>query len=273
MYNGVVPDNGWQRVKKMAELKLTFWQLYDILTGVIGGASLAFVEMSAIQGAITTFVFVCFALVRIILMWEDVKKKRLDNKEKKYFVDKKIDGGIGVVVKDRNDQTANDIILTLEYFHAIKGNVDRMFDSTKADRFLIMKAVNGTIDFKSASVLYEQHKKTANTKKSMEAAGKYVDFDFDTHCNQTLKDAEKQSVVDMPVEKLPDGTDLKNIYLSEGVTHSRLYFIRRIKVTKDKDVLLYVSVATHEGFFTDVEKIIMKQCIATIKASTNEISV
>lgn len=258
--------NGYSyTIPRMAQTKVLMWLFYDttLLAWAIGRIP-TFIELSTIQGAISTILFTAFVIFRLISLWEDIRKKRLDNKERAHIVEKKISGGIGVVVR-REDA---ELVPSIEFFHDIKNSVDRVFDSTKADRFLILKAENGKTDFKFASVLYEQHKKTDKTKWSIGAAGRYLHFEFDQDYNQRLKEAERSGVVDLIVENLPYGTDFKTIYTSEGVTHSRIYFILRFSVNDQKDEILYCSVATHEGNFSDVEKIIIKQEIDMIRART-----
>ena len=269
MFNGFALDGHKKRNWKMAEIKLTFWHLYDFLVSGFGIVSLGFVELNAIQGVITTLVFIFFASVRILLMWEDVRRKRLENKEKGFLIEKKIENGVGVVVKSSDNHF--NVIHDLEFFQEIRVSVDRIFESTKADRFLIMKAINGKTDFQFASVLYEQHKRTAKTKYSVNAAGRCVNFKFDIHYNERIKEAEQKGHVDLIVSELPEGTDLKNIYISEGVTHSRVYHIARIPIDDKKDAILYCSIATHEGLFTDIEKIIIKQEIDSIRSETKEV--
>jgi len=270
MFNGFALDGHKKRNWKMVGIKLTFWHLYDFLVSGFGIVSLGFVELNAIQGVITTLVFVFFASVRILLMWEDVRRKRLENKEKGFLIEKKIENGVGVVVKTSDNQF--NIIHDFEFFQEIRVSVDRIFEATKADRFLIMKAINGKTDFQFASVIYEQHKRTAKTKYSVNAAGRYVNFKFDIHCNERIKEAEQKGYVDLVVAELPEGTDLKSIYTSEGVTHSRIYHIDRIPIDEKKDAILYCSIATHEGLFTDVEKIIIKQEIDSIRSETKEVT-
>jgi len=184
----------------MAQTRVLMWLFYDttLLAWAIGRIP-TFIELSTIQGAISTILFTAFVIFRLISLWEDIRKKRLDNKERAHIVEKKISGGIGVVVR-REDA---ELVPSIEFFHDIKNSVDRVFDSTKADRFLILKAENGKTDFKFESVLYEQHKKTEKTKWSIGAAGRYLHFEFGQDYNQRLKEAERSGVVDLIVENLP----------------------------------------------------------------------
>ena len=72
-------------------------------------------------------------------------------------------------------------IMDLEFINKIGEAANRIFDNTKADRFLILVAKNGKEDFNIVSVVFEAHKKAeyrinaiaryrnVRTKKGIEA--------------------------------------------------------------------------------------------------------
>ncbi len=164
--------------------------------------------------------------------------------------------------------------LTLNKFNLLKDTIDDLFHKTKVDRFLILVAKNGKEDFKFATAIYEQHADNSKVKLSFGAVGKYVDFQFDDSYRQILKEAELKGHYRFDVTKEPE-SDLKNIYLAEGVKYSTIYFLKRIKDYdgEGNDCILYSSFATHnDEAFNSHDQIAKKLAVNKIKADViNEI--
>ena len=156
-----------------------------------------------------------------------------------------------------------DRILDLTLLTTIKDAVHDLFDITKADRFLILIAINGKVEFRTVSVIFEQHKKSTSSAiasyKSLRVDGDYV---------QMLKEAEKYDVVDIETNKLKESL-LKTIYQEEGIIFSMIKHMTRVKLDNNNDCLIYCSIATHsEEIFTLAEKYKIQSHIdGTIKPS------
>lgn len=146
-------------------------------------------------------------------------------------------------------------ILDLEFINQIGESVNRMFAQTKADRFLILVARNGKVDFNIVSVVFEQHKKT---EFRINAIARYRNVHIDNSYRIMLKDAERYGMVQIETAKMPDSV-LKDFYEMEGITFSKVRFLARKPIDNDNDFLVYSSLSTHEKTdFTKREKAYIK---------------
>ena len=138
-----------------------------------------------------------------------------------------------------------------------------IFENTKADRFILFFGTNGWGKMKYATAILERHKKN---DKSKGAVNKFVKLNVDAHYLGLIKKAESFGVVELQVLKMGVG-DLKNIYLSEGIWHSKIYFLLRKKNTFFKHHIFYCSFATHSKIaFTSYEKILIRGKIEILKS-------
>ena len=119
--------------KKMATAKLTWMALYDIFTGAYGVNLFVFmnIELTMIERGISVLVFIALVVLRIILVWEDVKKRRLENKEREFNVNNKIKAGLGVIMQPQAGKMFN----SFDYFNQVNESIQRIAHATKADRF------------------------------------------------------------------------------------------------------------------------------------------
>lgn len=141
-------------------------------------------------------------------------------------------------------------VLDFSSFNLIKDAVDEMFLETKADRFLILIAINGQTDFNIVSVIFEQHK-TADFQ--VNAIARYKDLPIDEAYRSMLKHAEREGQVLLETEKI-ERSLLGELYRLEGVEHSVVKHILRIKADERNDILVYSSLATHNSrSFTNLE--------------------
>ena len=158
-----------------------------------------------------------------------------------------------------------DLEIDLQVFNDVKDIAENILFKTKADRFLILTATNGTRDMRFATAVYEQHKKTSKVVLSLGATGKYVKFEFDSAYKKMLKEAEVQGLIELKTEKMSD-CDLKSIYENESVKFSDVHFLMRGKIDELNDRLFYCSIATHENApFTKIEKLNIKSDIDKLK--------
>jgi len=146
-------------------------------------------------------------------------------------------------------------LLDFTSFNEIRDSVDRMFEHTKADRFMIIIAMNGKTDFRVISVIFEQHK---NKKFKVNAVIRYRDVEIDKPFRQILKDTELYGSIDFDVNTMKPQL-LKDFYVIEKVKHSKFRFLHRQQIDNDNDVVVYSSIATHEiEPFTHIENTIIK---------------
>lgn len=156
--------------------------------------------------------------------------------------------------EDKKEKSKSlDVDVELFKFNDLKEAVDNILFTTKADRFLILMANNGKEEMRFATAIYEQHKNNQELSFSIGATNKYIKIEFDDEYRHMLKEAEKEVVFRMNVKNMKDSL-LKNIYLTEKVTQSNCYFLRRYAdyKTENKDLLLFCTLASHSEELYDV---------------------
>ena len=80
-----------------------------------------------------------------------------------------------------------------------------------------------------------------------------------------LKEAEVKDYIHFKVQSMEESI-LKNVYISESVKFSSVYFLIRAKIDDVNDRVFYCSVATHEEKdFTLIETVKIKVAIDKIK--------
>lgn len=204
--------------------------------------------------------FLGVAITAIVTSYYNIKVKKLelsnDNSKKQ-------------VAKLKAELTCINVLFEYNLIALINKTVDEIFNTTKAERFIILFALNGKVDFNFVSVCYEKTK----TSKTSGAIYRYVRLEIDNHYRQMLKYVEHDKQVYLDVEHMEDCL-LKNIYQSivEGVTYSGVHFINRSRIDDDNDVLVYCSVATtNENDFTKHEKVAIKVALDNIRSHAKEI--
>ena len=146
-----------------------------------------------------------------------------------------------------------EIRFALEDLVEIREDVRHVFASTKADRFLILKAENGKQSPKWATAIYEQHKGVPVVL----ATEVYKKIRIDDIYREMIDVAESEGVMMMHTGEMPRTSRLKAIYESEGVQHSNCYFLCRypLKSDSEKWVVMYCTLATeNEVPFTPHEE-------------------
>ena len=194
----------------------------------------------SIIGAISTIT------VSVLLYRKDIKVKKMEIASAEQKADAK---------HQSIKINALDKLLDFTSFNTIRNSVDRIFENTKADRFMILIAVNGKTDFNIVSVIFEQHK---TAKWKVNAIIRYRDVHIDNEYRQLLKDAEYKGVVDIKVDDMKSQL-LKDFYVLEKVRYSKIQFLHRESVDEDNDVLIFSSVSTHtDKPFTKIENAVIK---------------
>lgn len=200
--------------------------------------------------------------------YKDEKKKynleveRLEQ-EIKHFKNKELDACVRASFIDR--------IMDFPFFNSLADSVNRIFERTKADRFLLLIAKNGHTDFNIVNVVFEQHK---SKKFKINAIARYknVEIKKDPIYRKMLKRAEHEGVVCLETKTMEEGI-LKDFYLEEKVTFSRVRFLVRKPIDNKNDFIIYSSLSTHElKDFTRAESSYIKtQYEGTIIPSLKEV--
>lgn len=161
-----------------------------------------------------------------------------------------------LIIKDRQFKLSTlDKLLDFQAFNQIKDSVDRIFQNTKAEQFLLFIAVNGKTNFRMASVIFEQNK---DTRYKINAIIRYRDVEIDDRYRKMLKDVETYGTIDLSTEEMTPQL-LKNFYTIEKIKHSKLTFLHRESLDEDNDVVLFSSLATHrKEDWTALENTIIK---------------
>jgi len=188
---------------------------------------------------------------------------------KLYTENKKLKSS-NVFLSEKIEDLTISLQLELQTFNGIKDIAENILHNTRADRFLILTATNGTKDMRFATAVYEHHKTNPKVILSLGATGKYIKFEFDSCYKKMLKDAELYGSVDLVVDEMED-CDLKYIYDNEEVKHSKVNFLFRGKIDDKNDRLFYSSIATHDKKkFSKKEDSIIKMNIDKLKYLLNE---
>jgi hypothetical protein len=167
----------------------------------------------------------------LMLHYREIKKK---NREIQVHKDEKEDHRIKADVLDR--------ILDFSAFNLIKEAVDELFRTTRGERFLILIAINGKVDFNVVSVIFEQHK---TSDYQVNAIARYRSLGIDEMYRGMLKEAEALGMVSLQTKKMPASL-LRDIYEIEHIEFSDIRHLLRISADERNDVLVYSSLATHD---------------------------
>lgn len=147
-------------------------------------------------------------------------------------------------LKQEIEDMSESVQVSVEALHVIQTTVNKMFQDTNADRFLILVARNGSTNPNRTTAIYEQHKAQGRASISIGAVHRYVDFQLDDHYRKMLKLAENNGAVYFVTDQMPQSA-LKSIYEYEEVIGSGVHFLMRTPITDQQDRLWYCSVATH----------------------------
>ena len=184
----------------------------------------------------TTIVIAIIGLTSTLIpaYWGYRVKKENNKKDKKIaeLESQLIETNIRTEVVDR--------LLDITLLSEIKTAVDVVFQETSADRYLILIALNGVTDFNMISVIFEQHKGV----DKISAIARYRNLKIDDEYKSMLKKAERNGHVELEVSEMPDESILKQIYMIEGVQHSKVTFLLRKGIDSGNDVIVFSSLAT-----------------------------
>lgn len=145
--------------------------------------------------------------------------------------------------QDKTDLSMG-IEFDLQTFNWIHQTIQRVFEETNFDSFLVMTAMNGQREFRFVSAIYEQYSNSA--KVSMGATGKYMRFEFDLQYREVIKSLETAGELDFLVWEMPE-SDLKNMFIADGVAESKLVFVARAKMNDNNDRIFFFVLTTKTG--------------------------
>ena len=147
--------------------------------------------------------------------------------------------GKDLIIKESNKNfAAFTMLMDFELISIIQERIDYIFQQTKIDRFLILIAVNGTVDPKVVSVIFEQHKDVEGNSIKVNAITRYRHLYVDIPYRTMLKNAEVAEGVYMEVHSMPDSY-LKEIYTNEKVTSSLVKHIHRVPINEGNDMIIF----------------------------------
>lgn len=160
-------------------------------------------------------------------------------------------------------------IINFTSFNTIRNSVKKMFEKTKATRFLILIAMNGKTDFRVVNAVFQQHKED---DYEIDAISTYKNIEIDVPYQQMLKLTKVKPVVELETVKMKDQI-LKDYYQDEGINHALVRQLLRQRIDDDNVFLIYSSIGTHyDKKFTRAEKTFIKTHYEnTIKPKLSEI--
>lgn len=121
--------------------------------------------------------------------------------------------------------------------------IQRLFDETNIDRFLLLRAWNGTLSPRWATA-------TMQLRKSGQQAYSYVHVDLDSDYQGRMQEIMRRNYAVWDVEDMPDSL-IKSIYQNEGVTAAMWALIDTKKDSAGRAVHTYISFATRSGQIDD----------------------
>ena len=167
--------------------------------------------------------------------------------------------------RDHHEVSDAEIRFTLSEINELHQRCLDLEQTTKIDRFLILKAENGKSNPKFASVVFEQ----CRNRQPFIASLVYTKIHVDSYYQEMLKTGEAQGLLEMETATMPDGARLRGFYESEKVTFSNLYFLGRNpteSASNDKWVVWYCTLATMQtDGFTKAERLKLQTFVDFVK--------
>lgn len=173
------------------------------------------------------------------LIW--LFKRHKETKEELKTTKRKMEVALEEAKDLRLHNRVSESLLTLTTTMKIITSVQTIFDQTKADRFLLIFAINGKKHFNWTTVFFEKHK---HSDHDINAVVRYRRVKVDAVYRGILKHTENYGAFVVDVEEMADSV-LKDIYTSEGVKHSIFRHLLRYSLDDNNDVLLFSTLGTH----------------------------
>jgi hypothetical protein len=137
-------------------------------------------------------------------------------------------------------RAAMDFAQFMEEWHETTHEIERLFKETNIDRFLILRAWNGSLDPRWTTAVFQM-------REGDQEVVSYVHYELDVDYVSRLREISLRNTMQFNVCDLPSDSDIKHIYENEGVTAAIWSHIDTRKVGKDSSAITYCSFATHDG--------------------------
>lgn len=156
------------------------------------------------------------------------------------------------VKQDIDKKSPFRIVSSLSSIMQVRDMINNLIITTPVDRFLILVAINGKTEFRTATAIYEQwddeFRKHDDPHLTVSATNEYYKYEIDNSYREMLRVAETSADgVHYRVDEMPDCV-LKDIYDFEKVKYSSVVFLRRVSNydMDGNDMVIYCSIATHQ---------------------------
>lgn len=162
-------------------------------------------------------------------------------------------------------------LLRFSQYQKLYDAVINMMEKSNVDRFLIFLAINGKVDLKHVTCIFQKFR---DDKRTIDAVSVYKGLEVDNDYLEKLKRLELYG--ELIVETNAEAPSLiKSIYESEGINWSRWKFIGRVNIDEKNDLISYCSAATFKekdfnskdllAIKLNVEGIIKPEILKTVK--------
>jgi hypothetical protein len=150
----------------------------------------------------------------------------------------------------------------LGVFNELTHSVDRIFEKTRADRFLILFSMNGTHELRAVSVAFELRRNPTSSG----AIVRYRDVEIDSEYRELIYKLERDGVIDL-VRKDMKQQILKDFFTIEGLNTIKLSFVERRHLDADNDIIIFGTLGAEElDAWSDMESaVINSEYEGTIK--------
>lgn len=176
-----------------------------------------------------------------------------------YFENKKLkehNKNLKQEIRDITISTFN----VIQNAHRINEIIAEIFHKTKADRFILFSGTNKVDNIRYVTAIMECHKDNPFKHLSEGALKKYAPFEPDAHYIEMLKNVKNTKIHSIDTSTMSESA-LKDIYIQEKVSYSKIIYLAHGAIDENKDRLFYCSIATHDDEpFTDEEKTIIRYC-------------
>ena len=123
--------------------------------------------------------------------------------------------------------------------NSLDADVRTLFDETHIDRFLILRAWNGSMEPKWTSAVYQM-------RKIGQQYTQYSHFELDDDYKGRLRELLTRGTICFSVEEIDDSR-IKSVYRLEGVRHSAWYLVDQRNLSEvGAKAITYCSFATHD---------------------------
>lgn len=131
-------------------------------------------------------------------------------------------------------------------FGVFWAEISRLCETTKVDRFLMLRAWNGRLQPLWTTAFYQ-------FRAGEQEPEQYIHTELDKDYVSRLQAMDQAGRIQMVVDDLPESL-IKKVYQAEGVKHAIWFFLDRVDDSGGSSAIVYCSFASHENEpFTDAE--------------------